>query len=138
MNTWALTMNTCALMVIKIFQRHKTWSKYILFSQLNNRISESISYIYKDLAGNPIGAKQCTTADVGNSRSGSKLITIADGVKCPTKVDKTNWLGSNNHGDTFSVAQDGNRVTVTRTDQNSGWGMNLKFICCPYDGNPVF
>ena len=63
---------------------------------------------------------------------------VEDGVKCPTKVDKTNWLGDNNHDDKFSVAQDGNRVTVTRTDQNGGWGMNLKFICCPEDGNTVF
>ena len=75
---------------------------------------------------------------VGNSRSGSKVITIDDGVKCPTKVDKTNWLGGSNDGDTFSVAQDGNRVTITRTDQNGGWGMNLKFICCPDDGNTIF
>ena len=94
--------------------------------------------MYQGLEDKPIGAKQCTTAKVGNSRSGSKLITIDDGVKCPTKVDKTNWLGGNNHEDKFSVAQDGNRVTVTRTDQNGGWGMNLKFKCCPDDGNTLF
>ena len=109
---------------------------YLLKS--NDSILENISYMYQGLEDKPIGAKQCTTAKVGNSRSGSKLITIADGVKCPPEIDKTNWLGDNNHDDKFSVAQDGNRVTVTRTDQNGGWGMNLKFICCPEDGNTVF
>ena len=38
-------------------------------------------------------------------------------------------------GYTFSVVQTGNQVTVTRTDQNGGWDMNLKFQCCPNDGN---
>ena len=63
------------------------------------------------------------------------MITIDDGFKCPTTVDKTNWLDGDNWGDTFSVAQNGNQVTITRTDQDSSWGINLKFRCCPEDGN---
>ena len=61
-------------------------------------------------------------------------------------VDKTNWLDcydglklwDSNSGDTFSVVQNGNRVTITRTDQNSSWGMNLRFICCPDNGINFF
>ena len=60
---------------------------------------------------------------------------IDSGYKCPTTVDKTNWLDGYNYGDTFSVVQTGNQVTVTRTDHNGGWGMDLKFRCCPNDGN---
>ena len=79
--------------------------------------------------------KGCTTAKVGPSWTKSKSIIIDNGVKCPPIVDKTNWLGGHNYGDRFSIAQNGNRVTITRTDRHGGWGMNLKFRCCPDDGN---
>ena len=79
--------------------------------------------------------KGCTTAQVGSSGSKSKSIIIDDGFQCPTMVDKTNWLDGHNNGNTFSVAQNGDRLTITRTDQNDGWGMNLKFRCCPEEGN---
>ena len=73
---------------------------------------------------------------VGSSpESNLKSITIDSRFKCPTTVDKTNWLDGYNYGDTFSVAQNADRVTITRTDHNGGWGMNLKFRCCPDDGN---
>jgi len=74
---------------------------------------------------------ECTTAQVGSSRSNSKSITIDDGFKCPITVDKANWLDGHNYGDKFSVAQNGDRVMITRIDRNGGWAMNLKFRCCP-------
>ena len=74
------------------------------------------------------------TALVGSSGSNSKSITIDNGFKCPTTVDKTNWLDGHNWDDTFSVAQIRDRLTITRTDQNGGWGIDLKFRCCHYDG----
>ena len=45
-------------------------------------------------------------------------------------VDKTNWLDGHTSDDTFSVAQIRDRLTITRTDQNGGWGIDLKFRCC--------
>ena len=50
-------------------------------------------------------------------------------------VDKTNWLDGHTWGDTFSVAQNGHRLTITRTDLNQGWGMDLQFRCCSEEGN---
>ena len=50
-------------------------------------------------------------------------------------VDKTNWLGGHTYDDAFSVDQTESVLTITRTDSNEGWGMYLKFRCCPDDGN---
>jgi len=77
----------------------------------------------------------CKTFMVGGSRSPSKSITIDSRCKCPTTVDKSNWLDGYNYGDTFSVAQNGDQATITRTDKKGGWGMKLQFRCCPEDGN---
>ena len=57
-----------------------------------------------------------------------------NGFQCPLKVDKTNWLSGDTYDDTFSVAQAGNTITVTRTDANHGWGLNLSFQCCRTKG----
>ena len=46
-------------------------------------------------------------------------------------VDKTNWLGGHTYDDAFSVDQNGSVLTVTRTDSNEGWAMDLTFHCCP-------
>jgi len=79
----------------------------------------------------------CSIARVGSSPGrNQKSITIAtgiDGLKCPTMVDKTNWITSHTYGDTFSVDQNGSVLTVTRTDSNEGWGMDLTIRCCPAD-----
>ena len=54
-------------------------------------------------------------------------------------IDKTNWLAKHNyyknHRDTFMVTHSENQITVTRTDREKGWGMDLMFTCCPDDGN---
>ena len=80
---------------------------------------------------------KCTTAWVGDSRYNSKVVIISDGFKCPTNIDKNNWIGGDNacntcYDNTFSIIQNGTYVTVTRTDQNLGWEMNLKFSCCEW------
>jgi len=75
----------------------------------------------------------CTTLVVGSSGSASKSKTIDSWFKCPITVDKSNWQVGHDYGDTFSVSQNGDQVTITRTDQEAGWGMNLKFRCCPED-----
>lgn len=81
---------------------------------------------------------KCTTAWVGDSRYNSKVVIISDGFKCPTSIDKNNWMLENNGFDyedddnTFSIIQNGAYLTVTRTDQNLGWKMNLKFSCCEW------
>ena len=72
---------------------------------------------------------------IGGSGSPSKSISIDSRCKCPITVDKSNWLDGHNYGDTFSVAQNGDQATITRTDDESGWAMNLKFRCCREDGN---
>ena len=50
---------------------------------------------------------------------------------CPERVDKGNWLYEGNHADWFTVTQAETSITVTRGDRASGWGMHLRFECCP-------
>ena len=76
----------------------------------------------------------CTTAQVGSSTKNSITKTIANGYNCPASVDKTNWLDGHTYPDTFSITQNGNQITVKRTDSTVGWGMNLKFTCCKDKG----
>ena len=85
---------------------------------------------------------------VGSSpESNLKSITIDSRFKCPTTVDKTNWIDGEG---TFSVAQVGNQITITRTDTyeydlydydtnewttyGGGWDRDLKFRCCSGHG----
>ena len=72
----------------------------------------------------------CITVNVGSGSSNPKTVSGKNGYKCPSYVDKYNWFGTANHGDSFSVAQTGAQVIVTRLDHNGAWGMNLKFECC--------
>ena len=74
--------------------------------------------------------EKCTTALIGASSSNSIAISISGEFKCPTNIDKYNWLGEDTYDYTFSTIQNGDHVTVTRTDENLGWGMKLKFKCC--------
>jgi hypothetical protein len=75
----------------------------------------------------------CTLATVGsNHAGGSKAVTIGTTHTCPSTVSKANWLTSDTYGDTFSVAQSGSTITVTRKDDPGAlWGMDLQFYCCP-------
>jgi len=68
--------------------------------------------------------------EVGRSDSVSKTVQLTENAAvCPGVVDKGNWLGGEKCGDTFAVSQSGSSVTVTRTDSNSGWAMNLRITC---------
>ena len=81
---------------------------------------------------------ECTAAEVGSSLRQEKSISIGYGFQCPPEVDKNNWLSGDTYGDTFSVAQTGNIITITRTDACCGWGMNLSFKCCRTKGKFLF
>ena len=67
---------------------------------------------------------------MGSSEAQTKTITTYSEHTCPIVVNKDNWLGEDGHSDTFSVRQTETDIVVTRTDSNSGWGMNLEFRCC--------
>ena len=72
----------------------------------------------------------CITVDVGTSGSESKNVSLlSSSYKCPSKVNKTNWLGVERHNDLFEVMQIGATVTVTRIN-GMAWGLDLKFNCC--------
>ena len=79
-------------------------------------------------------SRSCTTASVGSSSSrNSKTYELDRDVICPSILDKTNTVSSSNHDHTWSVSQNGRRLTVTRTDKPEGWDVNLSFQCCEVD-----
>jgi len=83
----------------------------------------------------PPEKRKCFTLVVGNSHKNTKTLSLPSSTFiCPSKVDKTNWLGGARFGDTFAVMQNGAKVTVRRTDSNGGWGMSLRFECCSGGG----
>ena len=52
-------------------------------------------------------------------------------------INKNNWIiGSDwidiwkQASDTFSVEQNEEKLTITRTDSDGTWGLNLAFHCC--------
>ena len=99
---------------------------------MNCRLSYINCYFNSYLIDN-----KCTAAWVGASHYNSKVVIISDGFKCPTSINKNNWIGGDSFDyydddNTFSIIQNGAYVTVTRTDQNLGWEMNLKFSCCEW------
>ena len=54
--------------------------------------------------------------------------------KCPSRVDKTNWIGGEKHDYVYQVHHPNNRVNVhcgNCDGPNGGWRMNLRFRCCP-------
>ena len=71
-------------------------------------------------------------AEVGSGTWGikTKVISFDGKFKCPATIDKSNWLGGHTYGDIFSIIQNEANMTVTRTDWNWSWGMDLKFVCC--------
>lgn len=62
--------------------------------------------------------------NVGSSSSNPKVVTLPEnGLTVnpePINVQNPSW------NNTFNVSVNGNKLTVTRTDQNSGWGQNLQ------------
>lgn len=76
----------------------------------------------------------CERATVGSSEDNSKTITLnGDGI-CPHHVDKTNRIQIERYfyaaRDTWSISQQGRRVTATRSDKPNGWDLHLQFDCC--------
>ena len=72
----------------------------------------------------------CIAVVVGSSGSKSKNVLLSSSLyKCPSKVNKTNWLGVEQDNDLFEVTQRSSTVTATRTN-GGGWAMELKFDCC--------
>ena len=102
--------------------------KYVLFSDSGNgecAANQCLKWT-KD-AGSIIAATskpEFYDIFVGNSNSGSKTITLpASGMTVyPTAINPQNPSWS----DRFSVSVDGDQLTVTRTDQNIGWGQQLQ------------
>eukprot|EP00808_Paulinella_micropora_P025707 g58619.t1 len=71
---------------------------------------------------------------VGSSGGNSKTVTASTSVTCPSTVSSANWLGGYTWPDTFAMTTSGSQVSVRRTDSTSGWGMDLRFECCPAGG----
>jgi hypothetical protein len=44
-------------------------------------------------------------------------------------VSKENWEGGHNFPNTCDVMLEGNQLTITRTDSNHPWGLDLQFTC---------
>lgn len=64
------------------------------------------------------------TINVGSSSTNPKVVTLPkSGLvvnPSPINVQNPDW------NNTFKISLSGDQLTVTRTDQNSGWGQNLK------------
>ena len=74
---------------------------------------------------------------VGKSDTNSKTVNIYPNLVCPETISKNNWIiGSDwediwrQAPDTFSVDQNEEKLTITRTDSNDKWDLNLAFHCC--------
>merc|ERR1712048_1083347 len=76
---------------------------------------------------------ECVSLTVGSSGHNTRTVTLDSKYKCPTTVNKQNWLGSDTWPDVFEVRQSGSDVTVKRKDYSGGWGMHLRIRCC----NPI-
>ena len=75
----------------------------------------------------------CYDVVVGSSANQKKRVHIAHkNLKCPQSVSKKNWIGHEQHGDTFHISQSasGDSIIVDRLDAKHGWGMNLIIRCC--------
>jgi hypothetical protein len=63
---------------------------------------------------------------IGPSQKNTKEIDISlDYIDKTYKINKTNWLTSDMHNDTFEVTIIRGKCTVKRTDTDGWWGMNL-------------
>eukprot|EP00941_MAST-03F_sp_MAST-3F-sp1_P002164 g2164.t1 len=85
---------------------------------------------------NGLGGKAFDLWVGSNLASGIKQVKIPKGSVCPAVVSKQNWLGASKENFTFSVTVFDSTVTVTRTDSDEPWNMNLGFVC--YSGKPKF
>ena len=83
---------------------------------------------------NVIHSSACKRVHVNTGCAYSPTTIYAQGISsyvCPARVDRNNWLteGEDHVRDVFEINQDGNIITVTRTN-NAGWCIDLSFECC--------
>merc|ERR1711998_481176 len=73
----------------------------------------------------------CHTVYIGSADSNSPAVTVGNEYDTcssePLNEQQPTW------GDTFDVVINGNSITVTRTDSDSGWGQGLEIECCITD-----
>lgn len=63
---------------------------------------------------------------IGPSTKNIKEIKVSlDYIDKTYKINKTNWLTSDHHNDTFEVTINRGKCTVKRTDSDGWWAMNL-------------
>merc|ERR1719461_2714992 len=84
--------------------------------------------------GEPVPG-ECVDVTVGSSNSNPKTVIVDQMYICPCTVTNANWDSiaadwAQYSGDRFSTSRTNDQLTVTRTDLDAGWGMNLKFQCC--------
>lgn len=79
----------------------------------------------------------CIVAHVGTGPQAAPM-SIQQGYICPDEVSSDNWLGDSRAGTTFSVEQNADSISVTRSDRpESGWKQDLMFHCCrPSESQP--
>jgi hypothetical protein len=100
---------------------------------------DDVTYWARGLSDTEIGALYslshgvCTRVVIGTGPVVGQTFAVEPGYTCPTDVNVDNWLGTATGGDSFAIAQDGETISVVRTDQgnlDAGWGINLQFECC--------
>jgi len=103
------------------------------------RATSALNREERQMTADKASGTTCEVLHVGfHMRSAEKEVAVTDPIfRCPTRVDKTNWLGDDGYDDSFSVRQDDGEktVTVTREEEmgvsmSHGWGMDLRFSCC--------
>jgi hypothetical protein len=70
--------------------------------------------------------------EVGSSLLSTKKVLAPElGLICPELVTHRNWVHADvgGGGESFKVVVVGNRITVTRTDADRGWNIDLAFNC---------
>jgi hypothetical protein len=75
--------------------------------------------------------------NIGSAHLGTtKVLAPVIGLVCPEFVNRHNriHIGTGGMHESFKVEVVGNRITVTRTDADAGWNMNLAFNC--FEGFP--
>lgn len=96
----------------------------------SNGVNGSCKYFFHECSG----AKGYV--NVGTSRSRTKTVSCGTYCNCPRMLGPAQlrgYVGGWNRAwqDTFEVSSTtNNRVTVTRTDANAGWGANIRLRCC--------
>ena len=73
---------------------------------------------------------------IGNSNSNLKTFNCSKNIKKEVNyISKCNWASLDEYNDTFHVSIDNGRCLVRRTDNEGGWGMNLKIYVETYNTN---